>query len=369
MAGSGDDLSRVEKKVFALPSFTTQNGATLRDVRIGWESYGRLNAERSNAILVTHFFSATSHAAGRYEPDQAIPGWWDAIIGPGKAIDTDRYFVLASDTLTNLNGRDPRVVTTGPSSIDPSTGRPYGLSFPVVTIRDFVEVQKALVESLGITRLHAVAGPSMGALQAYEWAATYPEMVGRIIPAIGAAGGSPFLIAWLDAWAQPIRLDPNWRAGDYHDGPFPEAGMTAALKLVSLHAQQAEWAEGEFGRDFADPARDPARSLAHDYKVVDVLDLFAASRAATADANNFLYLIRANQLAATDATRIRCPTLLLYAPGDLVFPPAWIERTAAAIRTSGAMVDTVPLHGPNGHLNGVMRIAQAGERIAAFLAE
>ena len=160
----------VEKKVFELPRFTTQGGALLRNVRIGWESYGRLNRDRSNAILVTHYFSATSHAAGRYAADYALTGYWEAIIGPGKAIDTDKFFVLSSDTLVNLNARDPNVVTTGPASTDPDTGRRYGMSFPVVSIDDFVALQKALVESLGIKRLRAIAGASMGALQAYQWA-------------------------------------------------------------------------------------------------------------------------------------------------------------------------------------------------------
>jgi homoserine O-acetyltransferase/O-succinyltransferase len=159
----------VEKKTFTLPSYTTVVGnTTLKDVKIGWESYGTLNADKSNAILITHYFSGTSHAAGRYKADDPAPGYWDAIIGPGKPLDTDKYFILASDTLVNLNAKDPNVVTTGPASIEPGTNRPYGPRFPIVTIRDFVNVQKALVESLGITRLAAVAGASMGALQAYE---------------------------------------------------------------------------------------------------------------------------------------------------------------------------------------------------------
>src|SRR3712207_6768755 len=166
----------VEKKVFRLPRYTTHSGATIEDVRVGWESYGTLSRDRSNAILVTHYFSATSHAAGRYSPEDELPGYWDAIIGPGKPIDTDRYFVLSTDTLVNLNALDPKVITTGPASRDPATGKRYGMAFPVVSIHDFVSVQKALVESLGISRLRAVIGPSMGALQAYQWADSYPAI-------------------------------------------------------------------------------------------------------------------------------------------------------------------------------------------------
>ncbi|HYH71482.1 MAG TPA: homoserine acetyltransferase, partial [Methyloceanibacter sp.] len=208
----------VTKKVFELPEFKTEAGATLKRVRIGWESYGTLNDDRSNAILVTHYFSGTSHAAGRYDVGDELPGYWDAIIGPGKPLDTARYFVFSSDTLVNINARDPNVVTTGPNSIDPETGSPYGMTFPVVSIGDFVNVQKALVESLGIRRLKAVVGPSMGALQAYQWAVAYPGMVDRIVAAIGAAGGDPFLVAWLNAGGSPIRLDPKWKGGRYDEG-------------------------------------------------------------------------------------------------------------------------------------------------------
>jgi homoserine O-acetyltransferase len=129
------------------------------------------------------------------------------------------------------------------------------MNFPVVSIHDFVEVQKALVESLGIKRLRAVVGPSMGALQAYQWAESYPEMVDRIVPVIGAAGGDPFLIAWLDVWAQPVRLDPKWRGGRYPEEDPPVEGLTAALKIVTLHAQQSEWARSTFGRAPAEEAR------------------------------------------------------------------------------------------------------------------
>ena len=359
----------VEKKVFELPSYTTASGATLKGVRVGWESYGTLNADRSNAVLITHFFSATSHAAGKYAPGDKAPGYWDAIIGPGKAIDTDKFFVLSSDTLVNLNANTPNVVTTGPASVNPDTGKPYGPSFPVVTMRDFVNVQKALLESLGITRVKAVVGASMGALQAYEWAAAYPEMVERIVPVIGAAGGDPFLVAWLDVWAQPIRLDPKWRGGDYHGGEPPLEGLKAALKIVTLHANGAEWAEKTFGAASAEAGKDPAAAMANRFKIEAALDQAAAGRAGGSDANHFLYLVKANQLAAADPAKIKTPALVVYAPTDLVFPAPWVERTVAALRAAGAPVETATLSGPNGHLNGVLHIAQAGPKIAAFLAK
>jgi homoserine O-acetyltransferase len=195
-AGAYDGL--VEKQVFMLPALTTVGGQVIRDVRVGYEHYGALNAARDNAILVTHYFSGTSHAAGRYAATDPSPGYWDSIIGAGKPIDTDRFFVISSDTLVNLNTKDPRTVTTGPASINPDTGRPWGMTFPIVTIRDFVNLQKALLDSLGIRKIHAVVGASMGAMQAFEWAAAYPDIVERIIPVIGTAevGVSSFTV-WL----------------------------------------------------------------------------------------------------------------------------------------------------------------------------
>src|SRR6266516_427257 len=165
-AQSGDVI--IEKKIFELSSYVTVAGETIKTVKIGWEAAGTLNADKSNAILITHFFSGTSHAFGKYAAGDSAPGYWDSTIGPGKPIDTNRYYVISSDTLANLNVHAPNVVTTGPASIDPDTGEPYGMSFPVVSIKDFVEVQKALIESLGVKKLKAVVGASMGGFQAYE---------------------------------------------------------------------------------------------------------------------------------------------------------------------------------------------------------
>ena len=235
LTAEADDLI-VTKNTFAMSEMATTSGKTIKDIKIGWEAYGTLNADKSNAILVNHYFSGTGHAAGKYAASDKVAGYWDAIIGPGKAVDTNKYYVIASDTLVNLNTGDPHVVTTGPASLDPATGKPYGLSFPLVTIGDFVRVQKALVDSLGIKKLHAVMGPSMGGLQTYEWAATYPDMMDRIIPVISAADPGPWLIEWLNIWAAPIMIDPKWNNGDYYGHEAPIVGLTAALKVVSMHA-------------------------------------------------------------------------------------------------------------------------------------
>lgn len=358
----------VEKKTFELPQYTTAGGATIKGVKVGWEAYGQLNADRSNAILVTHFFSGTSHAAGKYKADDKAPGYWDAIIGPGKAIDTTKYFVIASDTLVNLNAKDPNVITTGPATVNPDTGKPYGMSFPVVSMRDFVGVQKALLDSLGVRKLKAVVGASMGALQAYEWAVAYPEMVERIVPVIGAAGGDAYLGAWLDVWGQPIRLDPKWKGGAYDPQDPPKEGLAAALKIVTLHAQGPEWAAKNFGAAPAEPDKEPAASMQNRFKIDTTLEAAGAGRAAVSDANHFLYLVRANQLVSADPAKIKAPTLLVYTPTDQVFRQEWVERTAAAIKAAGTPVETLQITGPNGHLNGLTQISQAGPKIAEFLA-
>jgi homoserine O-acetyltransferase len=365
----------VEKQTFALENFTTQGGETLPEITVGWEAYGELNDARDNVILITHFFSGTSHAAGRYEADGEPTGYWDAIIGPGKPLDTDEYYIISSDTLVNLNANDPNVTTTGPASINPDTGEPWGMDFPVVTIRDFVEVQRELLESQGIESLHAVMGASMGALQAIEWASAYPERVERLVSVIGSGVADPWLLATLSAWAAPIRVDANWNEGDYYDGEPPTDGLKEALKLVTLNANHWQWANETFDRDWADEDRDPAEDINARYAIEQTLDDIATARAETSDANHFLYLVRANQtfmaghgdsleagLAAIDA-----PTLMLYSENDLVFAPEGVRHTAALIEEGGSDVTLETLEGNRGHLDGVVSIDQASETLRAFL--
>lgn len=365
-----------EKKVFELPSFTTQSGRTLKQVRVGWESYGTLNADKSNAVLICHFFSGNSHAAGKYDAKDAQPGYWDAIIGPGKAIDTDKYFVIASDTLVNLNTGDPKTTTTGPASVNPDTGKPYSLDFPIVTVRDFVEVQKALVESLGIKKLALVAGPSMGSLQTFEWAASHPEMVAKAMPVIGAAEADAMLIGWLDVWAAPILVDPNWNNGDYYGKTPPLAGLAKALTAVTLQANHQEWANATFGRRPAKEGEDPGKALSNKFQVQSVLDNAGAARAKVSDANHFLYLVKANQLFAAGSTSLadgmaktKAPMLLVTQPKDLVFTPDAVERTVKAAKDAGRDITHVTIDGVRGHLDGVMSMKQAEGAIRAFLAK
>ena len=360
----------VEKQRITIPELRLLCGVTLKNVPAGYETYGRPNAARDNAILVCHYFSGTSHAAGRYRTDDAKPGYWDEIIGPGKAVDTNTFFVISVDSLCNLNAFDPNVVTLGPASLD-LAGKPWGPRFPAVAIADFVRLQKAVLDALGIERLHAVMGPSMGGLQTFEWAASFPEKVGRIIPAIAAPNFGAWLTGWLSMWAQPIRLDPAWRGGDYYASGAPKVGLEAALRLITLHALDAEWAD-TIGRGLQ-PGGDPADLTTDPFAIEQALADAARERAGMVDANHLLYLARANQTyipgagaGARDAdeglSRIKAPALMLYAPQDQIFRVEWM---AAAARKIGA--ETFALHGPYGHYNGVQKIADAAERIKSFL--
>ncbi len=357
----------VEKKTFEMPSYTTVGGQTIKNVKIGWQAAGTLNADRSNVILITHFFSGTSHAFGKYKADDKVAGYWDPIVGPGKAIDTNKYYVISADTLVNLSPNAANVVTTGPASINPDTGKPYGMTFPIVTMRDFVNVQKALLESLGIKKLKVVAGASMGGLQVYEWAAGYPEMVEKIIPVIAAAEPGPYLMGWLNVWAAPIMLDPKWNGGDYYGKEAPNEGLAQSLKIVTLHANQWQWAEKAFGMALAKEGDDPAKNWGAKFKIEATLDAAGKARAAVSDANHFLYLVKANHTYSADITKIKAPTLMIYAPSDLVFTAEIVEQGAKKIAANGTPVQTVKLEGPNGHLLGVIAIAQAKDQIAAFI--
>jgi homoserine O-acetyltransferase len=374
----------VEKKTFELASYTTAAGATIKSVKVGWQAAGTLNAGKSNAILITHFFSGTGHAFGKYAASDHVGGYWERIIGPGKLIDTNKYYVISSDTLVNLNVKlpsgvstdsagvnldaIPNVVTTGPASINPDTGRPYGMSFPVVSIKDFVNVQKALIDSLGIRKLKAVMGASLGAQQAYEWAASYPDHVERIIPIVGTPGAHPFAIGWFDAYVQPIRLDPKWNGGDYYDREPPLDGLKAAFKVMSLHANHYDWAAKTFGLAAAEDGKDPAKAYGNKFKIEAELDSIVTERAAITDANSVLYMVKASQLAAADPARIKAPVLMIHTPTDLVLYAPYIKEAAKRIAAAnGGAVELVEVTGPYGHINGVIAVEQAAAKIKAFL--
>ncbi|MEI5639892.1 MULTISPECIES: E22 family MetX-like putative esterase [unclassified Pseudoalteromonas] len=366
----------VEKQSFAMPSFTTESGVTIKDVKVGWESYGTLNADKSNVILITHFFSGTSHAAGKYRESDPAAGYWDAIIGPGKAIDTNKYFVISSDTLANANWHNPDVITTGPASINPETGKPYGLDFPVVTIGDFVEVQKQLLDSLGVEKLHAVIGASMGSFQALEWAVRYPERVERLVHVIGAARMDAWTVAALEKWALPIRLDPNWNGGNYYEGERPLAGLSATMLNITQDAMHPAIYQASFPnfKVLDEGARKDIRTLP---KLSQTLAARALARAKTQDANSVLYLVRASQLftagmqenfsAALD--KIQAKVLLMPASNDLLLRPEPVRQLAKTLKEKGKAVEVREIEGIWGHLDGIFSIASQADTIEQFLAQ
>jgi len=361
-----------EKRVFTLPAYTTVSGANLKQVKVGYETYGQLNAAGTNAIFVAHFYTGTSHAAGKYKAGDAATGYWDGIIGAGKPIDTNKYFVVSADTLSNLNTKDPNVTTTGPSSINPDTGKPYGMSFPVISLRDSVRVHRALMDSLGVKKLHAAIGASGGSIQAMEWAALYPDYTERVVHIIGPGFSiSPWVVALLEAWAAPIRQDPKWNKGDYYGGEEPREGVAQALKTVTLTTGHWGWAEKTFGYKPAAADKSPAAALDNRYLIEDTLIKAGIARAATTDANNYLYMAKANQLynVEDDLPKMKAKLLFVPAQSDLVFPPEFSRKAAERYKAQGGSAELFVIEGDRGHLDGVINVAKAGETIRAFLSK
>jgi homoserine O-acetyltransferase len=370
----------VDKQRFEMDEFTTFGGKTIKQLAVGYESYGELNSKKDNVILITHYFSANSHAAGKYSKDDAQAGYWDAIIGPGKAIDTNEYFVISVDTLVNLNANDPHTITTGPASIDPDTGKPYGLTFPVVTIRDFVNVQKALLESLGISQLHAVVGASMGSMQAIDWAAAYPEWIPRMISIVGSGETDDWGSSMLEQWAIPIRLDPNWQQGNYYDSKAPIEGLTSALMFITQAALTPEFFNQVAQTNDIDRLKSQTlilQDINQSPAIVTWLQERAKQRAALMDANHLLYLVRANQLfvaghqgeLALGLKNVKAKTLFLPSDNDLLLMPYLAKRAHQILIEQGKPSELIELEGNLGHLNGVSLISQQGQKIKHFLQE
>jgi homoserine O-acetyltransferase len=361
----------VEKKVFTLPSYTTVGGRTITNVRVGYETYGTLNAAGDNAIFIPHYFTGTSHAAGKYKPTDAAPGYWDPIIGAGKPIDTDKYFVVSADALANLNTKDPNVTTTGPATINPETGKPYAMSFPVISYRDSVRVHKALLDSLGVKKLQAAAGPSGGSMQAMIWAAQYPDFVARVVHVVGPGFDiSPYVLQMLDVWTLPIRVDPKWNNGDYYGRDEPAAGVAQSLMIVTITARANGWADKTFGYKWADAAKDPGAAMGNLFAIEDALNKAGVARAATTDANALIYTAKANQLynLGDDVKQMKAKILFVPAQSDLLFPPELSQRAAERYRAQGGTAEVVVIEGDGGHLEGVLNVAKQGEAIRAFLA-
>ena len=325
-------------------------------ITLAYETWGTLNAAGDNAILITHALTGSSHAYDVERPDDARAAWWNPLIGPGRPIDTTRYFVVCSNILGSCYG------STGPSSIDPHTGRPYGLNFPVITIRDMVRAQHALVEHLGIRELAMVIGGSIGGQQALEWAVTYPELVRKVAVIASTAAVSAQAIAFNEVARQTIMADQQWSEGNYVPGQGPETGLAIARMLAMITYQSEESMEMRFGRN---PARCQNITSPTGYsdfgKRFDVEGyLYHHGRSLTRrfDANSYLYITRAMDLydvsegypSIDDAlSRLQSKALFVGIRSDFLFPAAHVRWLANKVRSLGGDATYVELDSPHGH--------------------
>jgi homoserine O-acetyltransferase/O-succinyltransferase len=359
--GEADCVVIVEKKKFSVNEFGFEAGVSL-PVEIGYETYGTLNSERSNAILMCHYFSASSHAAGQYDdPNFSEPGWWDALIGPGKAFDTNRFFIVCSDVLCNVSPKHPYVITTGPSSINPQTGEPYGYSFPQVTVRDFVRLQRLLVSSLGIDKLYCVAGPSMGGMQTLQWAVDYPEDMQKVIFVISGGRASAYSsVIPLQVGIDAIQVSPD-------------KGLRIAAKLMTIQSASFQAAEALWGHPMAGP-RLRGDEQPHDF--LKALDAMIETRATYADPLHWLYISRANQLfnvaygygSFDDAlSRIQAEVLAMPVSSDLLFPPSESLDVVRRLQSFGKKARCHEVHSLQGHLAAITDWEKFVEPISTFL--
>ncbi len=357
------------KKVFKLGDYTTVEGKKIASLQVGYETYGSLKSDKSNVILITHHFSGNSHVAGKYLSTDSDVGYWDAIIGPDKAIDTNKYFVIASDTLVNLSPFHPNTVTTGPASLNPKTKKPYALSFPLVALEDFVHVQKALMDHLGINKLVMVAGASGGAAQAMQWAVSYPDRVERVLSVIGPGFKMPdYTIALLNLWAMPIKLDPLWREGNYYGRKNPEKGVAESLKMITFSALSFEWAEN-FKREKEKGST--LASLDSRFKVEAFLDERAKLRAKSVDANSLLYTAKAIQTFDVEdkISSIQAQVLFIPVESDLIFPPSLSMKASKKLCELKKKSRVESLKTLGGHLDGLTKIQESSSLIKAFLSD
>jgi homoserine O-acetyltransferase len=390
VAGS---VGTVETQFLDLPRpLQLDCGRTLHPVRVAYETYGTLSAARDNVVLVCHALSGDAHAAGFAKTPTVEStrdgfaaedrdgtagrglGWWDGMIGPGKAFDTDRYFVVSTNLLGGCRG------TTGPSSTNPATGRPYGSDFPVITVADMVRTQQAFLDEIGIVRLAAVAGGSLGGMQAFEWAILYPDVVDAVVAIASTHALQPQGLAWNAIARNAITSDPDWQDGHYYGtGRAPNAGMGVARMVGHITYLSAKSLGTKFGRrlQFADDIRytltDP------EFEVESYLQHQAESFVRRFDANTYLYTSRAltyfdlarqyGNGKLPDAVRnILARTLLIAFSSDWLYPPSGSEELAAALRSSGKDVELHIIDAPYGHDCFLLEEARQTPMIQQFLA-
>lgn len=366
----------VQKHLFHTPKLDLDIANSI-PATVGYETYGRLSPARDNAILICHPFSASSHAAGRYSADDASPGWWDPLIGPGKAFDTDRFFIVAVDTLCNLRAHSPLVVTTGPATINPETGRPFGSNFPQVTMRDNVRLQQQLIRSMGIERLVCVAGPGTGGFQALEWAVTYPDMVEKVIAVASSHQAPPvFSLAVCQAGIDAILADPAYKGGHYYDSEGPAEGLRRAVFLFTTLVRSDAWITDRWERKTAQGSMHPRSDRNGRFSYQAGMEQMARDWARDFDANHFIYSARAallhdigyaNRGLEVAAQMVRAKVMLVPVKGDLLFPTEGAGYLADLINQHGGQAQVAPLESENGHGGAIQDCPLLTEPITRFL--
>ena len=342
--------------IYTFDSLPLQRGGQLGPVTVAYETWGKLNAEGNNAVLITHALTGSSHAHDTDSPDDTKVAWWNPLIGPGRFFDTSRYFVICSNVLGSCYG------TTGPSSIDPNTGQPYGMHFPVITIRDMVETQRRLIEYLGVSRLHMVAGGSIGGQQALEWAVAHPQLVEKVIVVAATAALTAQAIAFSEVGRQAILADPRWQGGDYLPGQGPNAGLSIARMLAMITYQSEEGMELRFARQPARKQNVSAPSgftdLSERFDVEGYLYYQGESLVKRFDANSYLYISRAMDLydvsegypsIEDSLSRLRSKALFIGIRSDFLFPAARVRWLADQARAAGSDAIYAELDSPHGH--------------------
>jgi homoserine O-acetyltransferase len=327
------------------------NGASLAPITLAYEAYGELSPAHDNAILLLHALSGDAHAAGRHSLADRKPGWWDAMVGPGRPFDTERYFVICSNVLSGCQG------STGPSSVDPATGRPYGAHFPVITIADMVRAQARLLDRLGIRQLLAVAGGSMGGFQALEWAIAYPERVRGAVLLATSARSSAQTLAWNAIGRRAIMSDPRWQGGHYYDSEPPTDGLAVARMIGHITYLSEPSLEHKFGRELRTGAM-PGFELGPEFAIESYLAYQGASFNARFDANTYLYITKAMdywdlpaQHGSLDAAlaRSRAAFLLLSFTSDWLYPTSESLIIGEALQRVGRAYAHVELESSAGH--------------------
>ncbi len=354
-----DSVGMVKKQFFTFAEnsepLVLESGARLGPVTIAYETYGKLATARDNAILITHAFSGDAHAAGYLDDDlpQEKPGWWDYMIGPGKGIDTEKYFVICSNILGSCMG------STGPSSLNPTTGRPYGLEFPMVTIGDMVSAQKALLDHLGIKRLLAVIGGSVGGMQVLEWCVRYPQMVRAAIPIATTMRHSALAIAFNEIARQAIMADPNWRHGNYYEGVKPDLGLAVARMVGHVTYLSDEAMRRKFGRRLQDK-NDFSYDFGVDFQVESYLRYQGSKFVRRFDANSLLYITKAADYfdlkdrvftdeCIQDLQDSRSKFLVISYSSDWLYPTYQARELVQALKRTGQDVSFCEIEADCGH--------------------